>query len=62
MFEERENHCHLYGIEPKYQAALKTIEEKEVVIKDQRDNINIMLYKINRYHKLELKDYPKEQL
>ena len=60
LFEEREDHCKLYGIDAKFQSAEKKIKEQQDTIVFQRDELNIMLERINKYHKLELKDYPAD--
>ena len=58
MMKEREKHCHLYSLQTNFKNLQEKQEQNTEVIADQRNEINILLKKVQKYAPKEFNDYP----
>ena len=60
MLDEREKHCHLYSLQTNFENLQLRYAQKQEVIVDQRNEINLLLKKVNKFCPKEFSDYPAE--
>ena len=58
MLKEREKHIHLYSLQAEFDNLQVKYDQRQEVIADQRNEINIMVKKVCKYAPKEFNDYP----